>query len=79
MKRFLIKLYEYWLAFGHAIGRVTTPVWLLLVYIVVFGPAHLVALLLRKDLLDRHPRPAASFWHSKEERPHTIEETRQQF
>ena len=79
MKRFLGKLYEYWLAFGLAIGRITTPVWLLAVYLFVFGPARLVAIGIRKDPLDRRLGPADSFWKQKTQRPHTIEESRRQF
>ncbi len=79
MKRFLGKLYEYWLAFGLAIGRISTPVWLLVVYLFVFGPARLVSILIRKDPLDRNPGAADSFWKVKPERPHTIEESRRQF
>jgi hypothetical protein len=79
MKRFLGKLYEYWLAFGFAIGRITTPVWLLAVYLLVFGPSRLVAIVIRRDPLERYPGPADSFWKRKDQRPHTIEESRRQF
>jgi len=77
--RFLRKLYEYWLAFGHAIGVVVTPVQLLLIYVLVFGPARLVTTLMRFDPLDRRMASRPSFWTSREPRPNTIEEGRHQF
>ncbi len=77
--RFFRKIYEYWMAFGHAIGAVMTPFWLLLVYLFVFGPARLVTVLMRLDLLDRAPAPAATFWCPKPPRPDTLEEARHQF
>jgi len=76
---FFRKLYEYWLAFGMAIGIVVTPIQLFLVYQVVFGPARLITVLFRKDLLDRRFAPKPSFWKPKEKVGHTIEEARHQF
>ena len=76
---YLRKLYQYWLAFGMAIGVLVTPVQLFLVYTLVFGPARLVTAVLGKDLLDRRRGSATSFWHPKEPRPHTIDESRHQF
>ena len=77
--RFLRKLYEYWMAFGHAIGVVLTPIQLFLIYVLVFGPARLIALISGRDLLDRRMTPGPTFWHPKEPQPHTIESTRHQF
>lgn len=77
--RILKKLYEYWLAFGHAIGVVMTPIQLFIVYALVFGPARLVTLVTGKDLLDRRMRPAPSFWKPKESRASSLEEARRQF
>jgi hypothetical protein len=77
--RFLRKIYEYWLAFGHAIGIVLTPIQLFLIYVLVFGPARLVTLIAGKDILDRRMAPRPTFWHVKASEPHTIESTRHQF
>jgi len=77
--RFLRKLYEYWLAFGHAIGVVVTPIQLLLIYVLVFGPARLITALTRFDPLDRRMAPSPSFWTARQPRPNTIEEGRHQF
>lgn len=77
--RFLRKLYEYWMAFGHAIGVVATPVQLLLIYLLVFGPARLVTMVARFDPLDRDFSSRPSFWTPKEPSPHTVETSRHQF
>jgi len=73
------KLYEYWLAFGMAIGVVVTPIQLFLVYQIVFGPARLFTMVARKDLLDRKFDRKASFWREKRRVAHTVEEARHQF
>jgi len=77
--RFLRKLYEYWLAFGMAIGVVVTPVQLFLIYVLVFGPARLISSIARFDPLERRPSSRPSFWTAREPRPNTLEESRHQF
>ena len=77
--RYLRKLYEYWMAFGHAIGVVVTPVQLFIIYVLVFGPARLIVSAARFDPLDRRMAPRPSFWTNREPSPHTIEESRHQF
>lgn len=77
--RFLRKLYEYWMAFGLAIGVVMTPIQLFLIYLLVFGPARLITASLRIDPLGRRPARLPSFWSAKEPREYTIETTRHQF
>ncbi len=79
MRRFLGKLYEYWIAFGHAIGRVTTPILLLVVYLAAFGPARLATAILRKDPLDRALVFEESFWRQRQPLAHTLEEARHLF
>ena len=79
MKRFLGKIYDYWLAFGHAMGMVTTPIFLGLVYVVAFGGSRLVAVARGLDPLDKTLSPKPSFWYPKPPVPHTVEETRHQF
>ena len=56
-----------------------TPVQLMLVYGLVFGPARLGAVLARKDLLDRRFQPRPSFWHARPPEPPTLESARHQF
>ena len=79
MKRYLRALYAYWLSFGHAIGRVVTPVQLLLVYVLVFGASRLAVLIARKDILDRRFLPRPSFWTSKQSDPPSLDSARHQF
>ena len=49
-----------WMAFGEAIGRVTTPVMMAVVYFLVLTPIGLV-----RRALVRRPASAASFWRSR--------------
>jgi hypothetical protein len=79
LKRYLRTLYAYWLSFGHAIGRVVTPLQLLLVYVVVFGGSRLATLIARKDILDRRFRARPSFWTTKQSDPPSLESARHQF
>ena len=79
MKRYFRILYEYWLAFGHAIGVITTPILLFLVYTLAIGPTRLAALVAGKDLLDRRMKRESSFWKTKEPCSHTVDEARHQF
>ena len=79
MKAFFGKIYQYWMAFGLAIGVVMTPIQLFLVYTLGFGLGKLFVLLTGKDLLDRRMRAAASYWHEKPGQPKSLEEARHQF
>ncbi|HET6373903.1 MAG TPA: SxtJ family membrane protein [Candidatus Polarisedimenticolia bacterium] len=79
MRRFLAKIYEYWMSFGHAIGLVMTPVWLLLIYIVVFGPSRLATTAFRRDPLNRSFGVEASFWTPREPHTDSLDEARHQF
>lgn len=79
MKSFFVRIYEYWLAFGHTIGVVMTPVQLLIVYAGVFGPARLFMLVARRDIMDRNPVSAPSHWKLHEERSCSVEDARHQF
>lgn len=49
-----------WMAFGEAIGRVTTPVMMGVVYFAVLTPIALV-----RRALVRRPKPVASFWRPR--------------
>ena len=49
-----------WMALGEAIGRVTTPIMLAIVYYVVLTPTGLI-----RRALVRRPRPAPSYWHAR--------------
>lgn len=62
----LKRLYRGWLKFAHFIGRVNTVILLTLFYFLFLGVAKLVALLLRKDLLDARLGDRASYWRKRE-------------
>jgi len=49
-----------WMALGEAIGRVTTPVMMAIVYFLVLTPTGLI----RRALVKR-PRPLSSYWHPR--------------
>ena len=79
MKSFFRKIGGYWMALGHQIGAVMTPVHMFLVYVLVFGPASLIARALGRDPLDRALRQEPSFWRKKETHPATLENLRHTF
>jgi hypothetical protein len=79
MKTYLSRIFGYWMALGHLIGLVMTPVQLLLVYVFAIGPASLGALVLRKDPLDRKVDNPPTFWRKKDLPPHTLENLRRTF
>ena len=54
-----------WMAMAHGISKVTTPIFLGVVYFVVFTPAGLVMRLFGRRSLDRSPRDA-SWWIVRE-------------
>lgn len=49
-----------WMALGEAIGRITTPIMLAIVYYLVLTPTGLI-----RRALVRRPRPAPSYWHAR--------------
>jgi hypothetical protein len=55
--------YRGWMAIGHLMGRVTTPIVLTLVYFVVFTPVRvLLGVLGRDPLVRRWDRDAKTYW-----------------
>ena len=79
MRAFWKKVWAYWMALGRVIGEIMTPVHMFIVYLLVFGPASLIARLIGKDLLDRKLRPEPTFWRKKEVHPATIDNLRHTF
>ncbi len=49
-----------WMAFGEAIGRITTPVMMAIVYYLVLTPTGLI-----RRLVVRRPGNSASYWHTR--------------
>lgn len=67
--RSLVGVYRAWMALGEALGRVTTPLLLGLVFALVLVPTRLLLALMRKDPLTRRPDRAAPTYWSERERP----------
>jgi hypothetical protein len=62
-------LHRAWMALGHALGRITTPIVLTLVFVLVLVPARLFLLLIGRDPLQRRRLASApSYWHERERR-----------
>jgi hypothetical protein len=79
MRSFFAKVWGYWGALGHEIGRVMTPVHMFLVYVLVFGPANLFLRVGGKDPLQRKTKREATSWNKKESHPATLENLRHTF
>jgi hypothetical protein len=79
MKKYFSRIFRYWMALGHLIGIVMTPVHMLIVYVFAIGPANVGTRALRKDLLDRKIENAPTFWKKKEVPSPTLENMRHTF
>lgn len=64
--RSLVKPYRAWMALGEALGRITTPILLSLVFVVVLVPTRLALKLFGKDPLTRRfDRAASTYWSER--------------
>jgi len=79
VKSYFSKIFRYWMAVGHVIGLVMTPVHMFLVYVLVFGPANAAARVLRKDPLDRSMTDEPTFWRDKPSLDPSVESLRHTF
>jgi len=58
-----LPLYRAWMALGHALGRITTPIIMAVIYFGVMTPMRLLLLLVRKEVLPMGREPSApSYW-----------------
>jgi hypothetical protein len=65
--RLLAPLNRAWMAFAHALQKVTTPIFLLVIFILVFTPIALLLRLLGKRPLPLRPDPGlATYWLMRE-------------
>lgn len=72
--RSLVGFYRAWMALGEALGRVTTPVLLGLVFAAVLLPTRLVLLLTGSDpMARRFDRKRPTYWAEREGRGFTRE------
>lgn len=64
--RALVGFYRAWMALGEAMGRITTPILLGLVFVVVLVPTRLALRLASKDPLTRRfDRAATTYWSER--------------
>jgi hypothetical protein len=62
-------LHRAWMGLGHALGRITTPIVLTVVFFAVLVPARFFLLLFGRDPLQRRRvANAPSYWHTRERR-----------
>lgn len=67
--RWALPLYRAWMALGRAIGRVTTPVVLTLVFVLVLTPVRLLLAIAGRDPLERRWDPSRrSYFHERPRR-----------
>jgi hypothetical protein len=57
-----------WMAMAHAISRVTNPIFMSIMYVLVITPTGLLMRLLGRQPL-RHREGADGFWHGRENQP----------
>jgi len=79
MKAYFSKILGYWSAMGRIIGAIMTPVHMLIVYVLVFGPSRGILGLMGKDLLDKKMRSEPTFWRTKEAHEASLENLRHTF
>ena len=71
MKNFFRSLYDIWMKFAKALGKVQTTIILFLIYFLGIGTIAVIAFIFRKDFLDKSfTKELKSFWRPREaERP----------
>lgn len=79
MKKFLSLLWLGWKKFAHVLGIINTKILLTITYLIVIALAALFVRLMGKDLLDRRMKPAASYWHERDQQEVTLESVRRSF
>ena len=64
------KIYNSWIKFGDAIGRVTSKIILFILFFLLFTPIALFFRVIGKDLLDKKiRRDKKSYWIERKEQP----------
>ena len=67
-----------WMGVAHAISKVTTPIFLAVIYFIVITPAGFVLRLLGKKPL-RAPHDTTTYWVTRERKPRTADDMLQQY
>ena len=68
-----------WMKFAHVLAVANTTLLLTIVYLLLIGPASLLARLLGKDFLKHRINRSGSFWTPKEPDAHSLDHARHQF
>ena len=67
-----------WMGLAHAISKVTTPIFLAVIYFIVITPAGFLLRLLGKKPL-RAPRDTTTYWVTRGRKPRTADDMLQQY
>lgn len=78
-KRFFKILYDGWIKFAKAIGRVQTSVILFILYFIGIGAISVVSFVFRKDFLDKALDGRSSYWRERPSDVITAESCKRQF
>lgn len=63
-----VRLYRAWMTLGLLMSRVTSPVVLLIIFLLVITPIALLSRLFRRDPLRLRPQPDESYWEDRSPR-----------
>jgi hypothetical protein len=69
---------RFWMGIAHAISKVTTPIFLAVIYFVVIAPAGFVLRLFGRKPL-QPPRDATTYWVTRERKPRTADHMQHQY
>jgi saxitoxin biosynthesis operon SxtJ-like protein len=69
---------RFWMGIAHAISKVTTPIFLAVIYFVVIAPAGFVLRLFGRKRLGA-PREATTYWVTREQKPRTPDQMQHQY
>lgn len=67
-----------WMAIAHAISKVTTPIFLAVIYFLVIAPAGFVLRLFGRRPLEP-PKGATTYWVTRERKPRAADDMQHQF
>ena len=69
---------RFWMGIAHAISKVTTPIFLAVIYFVVIAPAGFVLRLFGRKPLGA-PRDATTYWVTREQKPRAADQMQHQY
>ena len=69
---------RFWMGIAHAISKVTTPIFLAVIYFAVIAPAGFVLRLFGRKRLGA-PRDATTYWVTREQKPRAADQMQHQY